>query len=90
LPSCPLQDHDLVTQYQDSRVLIPVAHLEEAAVTPTRSSHRDKPAEAAQPIVIPTQIRPSESNQLIRLPPNPTATPTWADEIFGKRRVTLE
>ncbi|MGD0244784.1 MAG: hypothetical protein ABSB59_31275 [Streptosporangiaceae bacterium] len=48
------------------------------------------PAKAAQPIVIPQQIRPSESNQLIRLPPSPTATPTWADEIFGKRRVTLE
>ncbi len=35
---------------------------------------------------IPQQTRPSESNQLIRLPPNPTAPPTWADEIFGKRR----
>ena len=28
-----------------------------------------------------------EKNQLIWLPPNSTAAPTWADEIFGKRRV---
>ena len=39
---------------------------EAAAVTRTRSSHPDRPVEAAQPIIMPQRAGPSESNQLIR------------------------
>jgi hypothetical protein len=55
---------------------------EEAAVTRTRSSRSDRPVEAAQPIIMPRRAGPREGSPLIRHR-NQTATPTWADEIFG-------
>jgi hypothetical protein len=41
---------------------------EAAAVPRTRSSHRDRQVEAAQPIIMPQRAGPSGSNQLIRQP----------------------
>ena len=51
-----------------SPALCPGRSPQAAAVTRTRSSHPDRQVEAAQPIIMPQQAGPSESNQLIRPP----------------------
>ena len=54
-----------------------------AAVTRTRSSHRDRPVEAAQPIIMPQQADLRTATSSCGLRRNRIATPTWADEVSG-------
>jgi hypothetical protein len=83
----PLVPDQGPVQRQDLRVLVPVAHRHQLQLREhvghsqvgqskkhSRSSSRSR-----------QDLR--RATQLIRLPSNPIAAPTWADEIFGKRNV---